>query len=215
MNSTNIINNIDALRQFINTEIDKKIASLPISLPCKVVKRNKVLVSVTTCIKFGDLQEQRIEDVPIIKSPYLNEPVKVGDFGILVPVSFFYQSIVTDNKSLLNDTIPSGRMNNFYFLPLTQEGTEPTDGTETVLSSKGLTGTVKVKDDAIELYGNDGFVTEFTALKTKVDTFITSLNTHTHNVTAPGSPSGPPVPTMTLDITTAKVSTVKVKKDTP
>ena len=82
------------------------------------------------------------------------------------------------------------------------------DGNVTV-DAKGKT---EVTAQTIELNGNTKQFVTWAELNTALSVFTTALKTHTHECTAPGSPSGPPtvVPpaTLDIDITNAKTTTV-------
>ena len=191
--------------------VNQKLAELPVTLPCKVVERNGVTVSVIPVITFGDLSPLRIDDVPILKSRYINAPVKKDDFGFLLPSSYFYQSIVTEDKKEIEDVLPTITMGNYLFLPLSQASTDYSDGAETELWDKGGSIYLRLKD-AIELNGNTGFVTEHTALNTAIQTTIGLITTELGKIsTAISALSGSYTPgPVTCDISGAKVEKVKV-----
>jgi hypothetical protein len=210
MNNFDMTSLIDRLRGMIESVITEKINALPISLPAKVVKRGKVTVSVVPCITFGTLDAAQIDDVPIAKSPYANTPIQDGDFGLLLPCSYFYQSIVTEDQKQIDSVIPTITTGNYVFLPLTQVGIEPGTGEETELWSTGLSRYLRVTDDEIQLGGNTGNVTEYAALDMALQLFITAFNAHVHTSAAVGAPTSAPVTPATLDISAAKVEEVTV-----
>ncbi len=212
MNNFDMTSLIDRLRGMIESVITEKINALPISLPAKVVKRGKVTVSVVPCITFGTLDAAQIDDVPIAKSPYANTPIQDGDFGLLLPCSYFYQSIVTEDQKQIDSVIPTITTGNYVFLPLTQVGIEPGDGTETELWSTGLSRYLRVTDDEIQLGGNTGNVTEYAHLNTALQLMVELINTNTAAIaTAISSLGGFYTPTpVTLDISAAKVEEVTV-----
>lgn len=191
--------------------INQKLGELPITLPCKVVARDGVTVSVVPVITFGGLPALRIDDVPILKSRYINAPVKADDFGLLLPSTYFYQSIVTDDKKEIEDVLPTVTMGNYLFLPLSQAGTDYSDGVDTELWSKDGAIYLRLKD-VIELTGNTGFVTEHTALNTAIQAMLLLLTTELGKIsTAIGSLGGSYAPgAVTCDISAAKVEKVKV-----
>ena len=152
MNDFEMTSLIDRLRTMISNIVDEKLNNLPISLPAKVVKRNKSTVSVLPLITFGTLDAAQIDDVPIAKSPYLNEPLKAGDFGLLIPCSYFYQSIVTDGLNKIESVVPTVTTGNYLFLPITQVSADPSTGSETELWSNDLARYLRVKSTEIELY---------------------------------------------------------------
>ena len=211
MNSIHAKSQIDSLRVMIADIVNQKLAELPVTLPCKVVERNGVTVSVIPVITFGDLSPLRIDDVPILKSRYINAPVKKDDFGFLLPSSYFYQSIVTEDKKEIEDVLPTITMGNYLFLPLSQASTDFSDGAETELWDKGGAIYLRLKDE-IELNGNTGFVTEHTALNNALQASIILLNAELAKISAAiaalsGSYTVAPV---TCDISGAKVAKVKV-----
>ena len=211
MNNTDAKSQIDSLRVMITDIVNQKLAELPVTLPCKVVERNGVTVSVVPVITFGDLTPLRIDDVPILKSRYINEPVKADDFGFLLPSSYFYQAIVTDDKKEIEDVIPTITMGNYLFLPLSQASTDYSDGADTELWDKDGAIHLRLKD-VIELNGNTGFVTEYTALNSAVQASIILLNAELAKISAAiASLSGSyTVAPVTCDISAAKVAKVKV-----
>lgn len=210
MNDLEMTNLVGRLRGTIENIVEEKLNRLPISLPAKVETRKKSTVSVTPVLTFGTLPASIIDDVPIAKSPYFNEPVKAGDFGLLIPCSYFYQSLVTDNLSKVDKVIPTITTGNYIFLPLARVSDNPSDGTETELWSKGKTRYCRVKDNRIELGGSTGYFTEYTALNTAIQGFITAFKTHTHTCSGSGGTSSVPNAPVTLDLSAAKKDTVTV-----
>lgn len=208
MNDFEMTNLVGRLRAMVENIVDERLSRLPLSLPAKVDSRKKSTVSVTPVLTFGTLPASRIDDVPIMKSPYFNEPIKAGDFGLLIPCSYFFQSLVTDNLDTVDKLIPTVTTGNYVFLPLAREGDNPSDGVESELWSKGKSRYCRVKDDRIELGGTTGQLTEYTALNTAMQGFITAFNSHTHP--APGGATSAPTVPATLDLSAAKKDTVTV-----
>lgn len=60
----------------------------------------------------------------------------------------------------------------------------------------------------IELNGNSKTFVTFTELDTALKKFTQILNTHTHTASSFGSPTTPPTPTMSIDISNAKTKTI-------
>lgn len=60
----------------------------------------------------------------------------------------------------------------------------------------------------IEINGNDDFAVAFNDLKTEIDQLVSDYNSHTHVET--GGTTATPLPQSTVDITPAKVATVKL-----
>lgn len=70
-------------------------------------------------------------------------------------------------------------------------------------------GSLEIKaEKKIALNGNSKQFVTWAELNAALQTLVTTLSSHTHNCTAPGTPSGPPVPTFTLDISQAKTTTI-------
>ena len=208
MNDVEMISITSRLRSMIEEIVNDAIDRLPISIPAKVASRSKSTVSVVPVITFGGLDAARIDDVPIAKSPYFNEPIKAGDFGLLIPCSYFYQSIVTDSLNEVKSVIPTVTTGNYIFVPLARVGDNPSTGIESEIWSKGKSRTLTVKDDKIQLGGTTGNATEYAALNTALQSFIAIFNAHVHTSSAPGSPTTSPVTPATLDISASKVAGV-------
>ena len=155
---------------------------------------------------FGGLDAARIDDVPIAKSPYFNDPVKKGDFGMLIPCSYFYQTLVTENQNIIESVIPTITTGNYLFLPLARIGDNPSTGVESEVWSKSKTRTLTVKDNRIELGGTSGQVTEYTALNTALQTFVSAVNTALASKANGSGSAG----TLVLNISAAKKDTVTV-----
>lgn len=206
MNSKEIRDVIDSLRFMISEIVDQKINELPVTIPAKVLARDGVTVSAVPCMAFGKLTPTRIDGIPIMKSKYLNEPVKAGDFGLLVPASFFYAEIVTADKSEIETAIPTMTAGNYLFLPISQAGADFSDGIDTELWSNGGAVHLRVKESQIELNGSTGYATEHTALNTALQTFITALNLlFASKLDGAGTPG-----TLALNITAAKAAKVRL-----
>lgn len=203
MNDFEMISTTARLRTMIENIIDEKLNRLPISIPAKVAKRSKSTVNVIPVITFG-MDAAQIDDVPIAKSPYFNEPVKAGDYGMLIPCSYFYQSLVTDNLNTIEQVIPTVTTGNYIFLPLARIDDNPSDGVESEIWSKGKSRTLRVTDDVIELGSDAGYATEWTALNTQFQTFVAAINTALAAKLDGGGTPG----TLTLDLSSAKKETV-------
>jgi hypothetical protein len=210
VNSKEIRSVIDSLRTMIQNIVDEKINALPLTLPAKVLSRDGVTVSAVPILSFGSLPPPRIDGVPILKSKYINEPVKEGDFGLLVPASFFFQEMITKDKEEIETAIPTITSGNYMFCPLSQEGYDFSDGIDTELWSADGNKYVRVKNNQIELGGSTGFATEYTALNTAIQAFVNAINLHVHTSAAPGSPTSVPVTPMSIDLSGSKVEGVRV-----
>jgi hypothetical protein len=216
-------NPMESLRSFTRQQIEDLLTLLPISIPAKVVSNEGATVTVTPMITFYDLSAVKMPNVPIIKSKFLNLPLQEGDFGMIVSASYYFQNIVTDDATEIDDVIQSTVMNNMFFLPLVQKGSEPTDGKETTLLSKSLEKKITVKDDGIELNGNTGFVAEWTNLNSKLQDFFTKYNSDMTTIkagaTAAIAASGfwltplTSIGSASVDLASAKTSDVKVAKN--
>ena len=70
-------------------------------------------------------------------------------------------------------------------------------------------GTLKMNTEKkIELNGNTKQFVTWAELNNALTRFTTALQTHTHNCAAEGSPSGPPIGNLTIDISDAKTTSV-------
>jgi len=87
-------------------------------------------------------------------------------------------------------------------------------GETAVFSTDAAGDTVKAKaifkaDGTIELNGSSKTFVTHAELNTALQGFITALNLHTHTSAAPGSPTTPPVASMSLNISSAATTTIK------
>ena len=80
-----------------------------------------------------------------------------------------------------------------------------TTSKNTELEADTLKVTTKKK---VELNGSSKQFVTWAELNQALSTFTTALASHTHNITSPGSPSGPAVGVPTIDISAAKTTTV-------
>lgn len=70
-------------------------------------------------------------------------------------------------------------------------------------------GTLRVTTEKkLEINGNDKQFVTWSELNQALQTFVTSLNSHTHSNGNGGSPTGTPIAPMTLDISSSKTTTV-------
>lgn len=203
MNDFDMISVTARLRTMVENIIEEKLTRLPLTIPAKVSKRTKSTVNVIPVITFG-MDAAQIDDVPLAKSPYFNEPVKEGDYGLLIPCSYFYQSLVTDNLNTIEQVIPTITTGNYIFLPMARVSDNPSNGVESEIWSKGKSRTLRVTDDRIELGDDAGYATEWTALNTQFQTFVTAINTALAAKLDGGGTPG----TLTLDLSSAKKETV-------
>ncbi len=74
---------------------------------------------------------------------------------------------------------------------------------------KSTASKTTVNTNALEINGNTKELVTWPELNTALQGLITALMTHTHNCTAPGTPSGPPLAALSLDISAAKTTTIK------
>lgn len=68
--------------------------------------------------------------------------------------------------------------------------------------------TIQVQGKTVELNGNSKKLVTWAELNTALQQLVTALISHTHNCTAPGSPSGPPLDALSIDISSAMTTTV-------
>lgn len=80
---------------------------------------------------------------------------------------------------------------------------------DTAIYSDGGGWIVCRSDGSVEINGNTKSFVTWEDLNTAITSFLTALKAHTHNCTAPGTPSGPPLAPITLDVTAAKTEKVK------
>lgn len=204
MNNRDMISLESRLRSMVEEIVNQTINRLPISIPATVAERKKSTVSVVPALSFRGLDPARIDDVPIAKSPYLNDPVQKGDFGLLIPCSYFYQTIVTENLKTIESAVPTVTTGNYVFFPLARVGDNPSSGVESEFWSKGKSRALRVTNDRIELGATTGQATEYTALNAALQSFVIAVNSALASKTnGAGSPGG-----LTLDISAAKKDTV-------
>lgn len=204
MNNSEMISIQARLRSMVEEVVNEKLANLPVSLPAIVDERKKSTIAAIPVMTFGDLDAARIDDVPIAKSPYFNEPVQKGDFGLLIPCSYFYQTLVTENQNTIDSVIPTLTTGNYVFFPLARIADNPSDGVESEIWSKGKSRALRVRNDRIELGGTTGQATEYTALNTALQAFVTAVNTALASKANGSGSAG----TLTLNISGAKKDTV-------
>lgn len=204
MNNREMVNIESRLRSMVEEVVYEAINRLPITIPARVDERQKSTVAAVPVIAFGGLPMSRIDDVPIAKSPYFNEPVQKGDFGLLIPCSYFYQTLVTDNLNTIESVVPTVTTGNYVFFPLARAGDNPSDGGESEIWSKGKSRTLRVRNDRIELGATTGQATEYTALNTALQAFVIAVNAA---LGAKANGSGTPG-ALVLDISAAKKDTV-------
>jgi phage gp45-like len=119
-----------------------------------------------------------------------------GTRGIWVPVggSSRYGVVVAAQNYAINITVEAGETAIF----------------STTADGKTVQALIKLKaDGTIELNGNDKRLVTHAELDTALQTFITALNLHTHTSAAAGSPTTPPVASLSLDISAAETETIK------
>lgn len=64
-------------------------------------------------------------------------------------------------------------------------------------------------DGTLELNGNSKKLVTHAELNTAIQTFITALNLHVHTSAAAGSPTTPPVTSLSMDISSSATTTLK------
>lgn len=158
MNTNNIKNSTDSLNKTIKHLVEESINDIPVSLPVKVTARNKLTVDVETLIQFNELGYQTLKNIPIIKSRYFHYPVKENDFGLLIPISFFYASIVKETKTAIDTKSKTSFMGNYIFLPISQMDTDLS--TDDFIDYSGASSpegnsNINIFDDYIEFSGPD------------------------------------------------------------
>lgn len=106
------------LRKSMREQVEKAEEFRPKVYPCIVTARVKNTVSVQILINNG--YNNTIPDVPICQSPYFQQPVKVGDYGVLVPFDFWSASIYNRSLSSKIPVSPALRIGDCFFLPMLQ-----------------------------------------------------------------------------------------------
>jgi len=74
---------------------------------------------------------------------------------------------------------------------------------------KSTASKTTVDANALEINGDTKSFVTYEALNSALQGLVMVLASHTHNCTAPGSPSGPPLAALSLDISAAKTTTIK------
>lgn len=109
-----IFNIQENLQNYINQAIDKRLAQLPISYPCKVKSVDSGFVEVETLL-IADQNDIAVK-IPIMQSPYLTLPIQEGDIGIALNCSYLFDSIINDVE--VKENIKSIQKNGLFFIPL-------------------------------------------------------------------------------------------------
>jgi hypothetical protein len=74
---------------------------------------------------------------------------------------------------------------------------------------KSTASKTTINANALEINGNTKELVTHAELNTALQGLVTALMSHTHNCTAPGTPSGPPLAALSLDISASKTTTIK------
>lgn len=147
---------------------------------------------------------------------YIDMPIAAGDYCIVLfndrDIDTWWSTAnmadpATNRKHDLSDGIAIVGINP-KTSPLEMDGTNLRVISKKMVEIKS-TNETKVTASKVELNGNSKSFVTHAELTTALNTFLIALNAHTHNCTAPGSPSGPVLTSITLDISSAATTTVK------
>lgn len=136
------------LFEYIEKQIAKNISQLPISYPCKVISidsEKKGFVEVQTLLPQTQTDVPR--KIPVLRSPYLSLPIKVGDIGIALNCSFLFEKALGDEA--IEKSIASSRTNGLFFIPLVPSSQIQDKDNETTLTSQNKQNKIILSDDKI------------------------------------------------------------------
>lgn len=132
----------------ISNQIAKNISQLPLSFPCEVTaidSKNKGFVEIQTLLPQTQTDIKRV--IPVLRSPYLSLPIKVGDIGIALNCSYLFEKALNDEK--IEKSIVSSRMNGLFFVPLLPSSKVEDKDTECVIKSQNLKNKITLGEDNI------------------------------------------------------------------
>lgn len=148
---------------------------------------------------------------------YIDMPIAPGDFCIVL----FNDRDIDNWWDAAQDTAPRTRRKHSLSDGIALVGLNPKpnvldlDGADVRIMNDG--GNVKIEAgtdvdvDAtnVNLNGDSKRFVTYTELNTALQTFMTALNLHVHTSAPAGSPTTPPVASMSLDISTSETQTVR------
>lgn len=170
-------------------------------------------------IQFGTISGYR-------KGDYLNlENVQVLQVYIENDIDAFDALLINpamDESAPKNgDRIAILKLGNFSIAIGGIDGIEPvTEQGEKRLYSRDENGAIAafislLASGIIELNGTGDFAVRFLELEKQIDILNTKYDSHTHTSGGSGSPTTPPLVSLGLDISAAKIEEIKVKAVTP
>ena len=182
----NGLNYTDYIRRGIDKRIQKAEEFRPKTLPCIVTARTKNTVSVQLLVDLG--YNATIPDVPICQSPYFQQPIKVGDYGVLIPFDFWSASIYNRDLKSRVPANASLAIGDCFFLPMLQAAQSETEtdfviksqdgGAKIELNANGLT--IEYKGNKIEMTANG--ITIKNASGKKIDMTAASVSINNGNL---------------------------------
>ena len=110
------VNLASEIRKAIDKVVREHLEGLPKTLPCVVIGREKNKVQVQLLVNVGYLQS--VADVPIAQSPYCQTPIKAGDVGVLVPMSYYSAPIYNNNLTAPQEAKENTALGDWVFLPV-------------------------------------------------------------------------------------------------
>lgn len=130
--------------------IEGAFRTLPLSYPCEVISVKDNAVEVKTLLRPSDSDTPTI--IPILESPYLTLPIKVGDIGLALNCSYLFSSIL-EGKEIQENILSQGR-NGLFFIPLVKNNDLQNDRGSTTLTSQGGRNKVELREDGITIEGD-------------------------------------------------------------
>lgn len=174
------------LRKSIREQVEKAEEFRPKVYPCIVTARTKNTVSVQILIDNG--YNNTIPDIPICQSPYFQQPIKAGDYGVLIPFDFWSASIYNRNLSSKIPVSPALQIGDCFFLPMLQAAQSETEtdfiiksqdgGAKIALNANGLT--LEYNGNKIEMSANG--ITIENASGKKIDLSKASVSINNGNL---------------------------------
>lgn len=136
------------LFDYIQRQIANAIAQLPISYPCQVTaidSKKKGFVEVQTLLP--QTQNDLPRTIPVLRSPYLSLPIKVGDIGIALNCSFVFEKALSGEK--IEKSLLATKKNGLFFIPLCESSKVKTPDNETTITSQNTNQKITLSDSEI------------------------------------------------------------------
>ena len=183
------LNYTEYLNRGIENRIKKAEEFRPKVYPCIVTARAKNTVSVQILINNG--YNNTIPDIPICQSPYFQQPIKVGDYGVLIPFDFWSASIYNRNLSSKIPVSPALQIGDCFFLPMLQAAQSETEtdfviksqdgGAKIALNANGLT--LEYNGNKIEMSASGITIKNASGKKIDISAASVSINNGNLEVT--------------------------------